>query len=176
MATNLEYIKSASGTDITQFNITDIFSSKYDVYHINIYEYINSDNSDFFTMRFLDSGGSLISDNEYAYANFNMRFYTSSSQNKSDSTTEINNIGYSQSNSISSTANTISIYNPFDSSSFTFVDWQGAINVHGFGGAGAKAIACHKNAEQITGVNFRAGASASPNSINSIKAYVYGYR
>ena len=38
MATNLEYIKSASGTDITQFNITDIFSSKYDVYHINIYQ------------------------------------------------------------------------------------------------------------------------------------------
>ena len=68
------------------------------------------------------------------------------------------------------------IYNPFDSSSFTFVEWQGAINVHGFGGAGAKAIACHKNAEQITGVNFRAGASASPNSIDSIKAYVYGYR
>ena len=169
MATNLQFIKSVSGSDVSIFNITNCFSSSYDVYQINIVENINDDLSDFFAMRFIDSGGNIISDTEYAYANLNMRSYTSFSQNKSASTSEINNIGYSQSNSISSTANNIIIYNPFDSSSFTFVNWSGAINVHGFGGAGAKAIGCHKNAEQITGVSFHAG-----NSINSIKVNVYG--
>ena len=107
MATNLQFIKSVSGSDVSIFNITNCFSSSYDVYQINIVEYINDDLSDFFAMRFIDSGGNIISDTEYAYANLNMRSYTSFSQNKSASTSEINNIGYSQSNSISSTANNI---------------------------------------------------------------------
>ena len=171
MATNLQFIQSASGTYVSIFSITNCFSSEYDIYQINIVEYINDDLSDFFAMRFIDSGGSVISDTEYAYANLNMRSYSSFSENKSGSTSEINNIGYSQSNSTSSTANNINIFNPFDSSSFTFVKWQGAINVHGFGGAGAKAIGCHKNAEQITGVSFHAG-----NSINSIKVNLYGIK
>ena len=171
MATNLQFIQSASGTDVSTLNVTNCFSATYDVYQINIVEYINDDLSDFFVMKFIDSGGSVISDSEYDTANLNMRSYTSFSENKYTNNSSIQNIGYSQSNSISSTANSINIFNPFDSSTFTYVNWQGAINVHGFGVAGAKAIAVHKSAEQITGVSFVAG-----NSINSIKVNVYGVK
>jgi hypothetical protein len=171
MATNLQFIKSASGSDVSTLNITNCFSASYDVYQINIVEYINSDLSDFFVMKFIDSGGSVISDSEYDSANLNMRMYTFFSQNRYTNNSSIQNIGYSQSNSTSSTANTINIFNPFDSSSFTFVKWQGVLNVHGFGGAGAKAIGVHKSAEQITGVSFEAG-----NSINSIKVNVFGVK
>lgn len=171
MATNLEFIQSATATDVSSFSITNCFSSKYDVYQINIIEYINSDLSDFFVMQFIDNGGSIITASEYDTANLNMRMYTFFSQNKYTNQSSIQNIGYSQSNSISSTSSTINIYNPFDSSKFTFANWQGTINVHGFGGAGMKAIAVHKSAEQITGVAFVAG-----NSINSMKVNVFGVK
>jgi len=171
MATELQFIKSVSGTDVSSIDITDIFSANYDVYQINIIEYINSDLSNFFYMRLLDSSGTVISATEYSWANLNMRGYSSFSENKSASDSAFNNIGYSQSNSISSTANNINIYNPYDSSSYTFANWQGALWVQGYGVSGAKAIGVHKSAEQITGVSFIAN-----NSINSIKANVYGVK
>lgn len=169
MATRLQFVKSASGTDVSTLSITDCFSSQYQNYELHIVEYINSDLSDFFAMRFIDSGGSIISDTEYAYANFNMRMYTSFSQNRSASTSEINNIGYSQSDGKNSTSNIMNIFNPFDGNSFTYAIWKGVIWVQGFGGGGMKAIGIHKSAEQLSGVSFHAG-----NSINSIKVNVYG--
>jgi hypothetical protein len=169
MATRLQFIKSASGSDVSTLSITDCFSSQYQNYELHIVEYINSDLSDFFAMRFIDSGGSIISDTEYAYANLNMRMYTSFSQNKSASTSEINNVGYSQSDSKNSTSNIMNIFNPFDNSAFTYVTWKGVIWVQGFGGGGMKAIGIHESAEQLSGVSFHAG-----NSINSIKVNVYG--
>ena len=171
MSTELQFIKSASGSDVSSLDITDIFSANYDVYQINITEYINSDLSDFLYMRLLDSTGTVISAVEYNWANLNMRSYTTFSENRSASDSAFNNIGYSQSNSFSSTANNIIIYNPYDSSSYTFANWQSALWVAGFGVSGAKAIGVHKSAEQITGVSLIAN-----NSINSIKASVYGVK
>ena len=171
MATNLQFIKSVSGTSVTNFDITDIFSSNYDVYQIQIIEYINDDLSDFFNMRFLDSGGTVISATEYSWANLNMRAYASFTENKSASDSAIQNIGYSQSDADSTVGNNIIIYNPFDSSSYTFCSWQTASFVAGFGGLGAKGIGVHKSAETISGVRFYFG-----NSANSIKANVYGVK
>ena len=168
---NLEFIKSETGTSVTNFDITDIFSDKYDVYQINITEYINDDLSNFFNMRFLDSGGTVISAVEYAWANLNMKAYAAFTQNKSASDSAIQNIGYSQSDADSTVGNNITIYNPFDSSSYTFCHFQTASFVAGFGGLGAKAIGVHKSAETISGVRFYFG-----NSANSIKASVYGVK
>ena len=171
MATELQFIKSVSGTDVSSIDITNIFSANYDVYQINITEYINSDLSDFFYMRLLDSTGTVISAVEYNWANLNMKNYASFTENKSAGDSAFNNIGYSQSSSVSTTANNINIYNPNDNSSYTFASWQSAIWVEGYGFSGAKAIGVHKSAEQITGVSFIAD-----NSINSIKANVYGVK
>ena len=36
MATNLEFIKSATGTSVTSLDVTDCFSADYDVYKVTL--------------------------------------------------------------------------------------------------------------------------------------------
>jgi hypothetical protein len=172
MATNLQFIKSASGTDVTALDITNCFSSSYDVYQLEITEYINSDLSNYFWGRYLDSSGTVIDQTEYDRAHANLRSYTSFGELRFENDSAFI-LGYGQSDTKSSTGNTTTIYNPFDSSSFTFATIQASTFVNGFGGAGLKGIAVHKNAEQLSGIRIFAQGS---DSMNSIKATMYGIK
>ena len=76
MAGSLEFIKSATGSNVASVSVTDCFSAKYDVYMVSItkWNYVNS--SVVAGMRFIDSGGSVISDSEYDHANLQHRIVT----------------------------------------------------------------------------------------------------
>ena len=101
-----------------------------------------------------------------------MRAYSSFAENKSTSDSAFQ-LGYGQSDTKDSTGSTTTIYNPFDSSSFTFATIQIASFVNGSGGAGLKGISVHKNAEQLSGIRIFAQGS---DSMNSIKATMYGVK
>ena len=65
MSSNLQFIKSASGFDVASISVADCFTSLYDVYMITIskWKYVGTNNAG--GMRFLDSSGNVITDNEY---------------------------------------------------------------------------------------------------------------
>ncbi len=155
MAGSLELIKSASGTSVSSLSVTDCFSDKFDVYMVSIskFDYISTSNAG--GMRFIDSGGSVISDSEYDHADLQMRSYASFQELRSTGGTSmlvgIDSAGGQLENTTGFTA---FIYNPFDSSSFTFTNFQNSDFTSGSGGIGYKGIGVHKSAEQITGVNF----------------------
>ena len=172
MATNLQFIKSATGTDVTALDITNCFSSAYDVYQLIVTEYINSDLSNYFWGRYLDSSGTVIDQTEYDYAYQNMRAYSSFAENKYENDSAFY-LGYGQSDSKDSTGSTNFIFNPFDSSTYTFATHQISTYVNGYGGAGLKGISVHKNAEQISGIRIFAQGS---DSMNSVKATMYGVK
>jgi hypothetical protein len=158
MATDLQFIKSVSGNSVSSLSVTDCFSADYDVYKIvgHTAEYLPTVATDAIDLRiqFIDSGGSVISDSEYDTGRLTMKTETGFDNDKQTSTTYM--YGLMLFGDYDNAGMVNYVYNPNDSSSYTFMHGQGA---GGYDTAsnrfrGAKQIGVHKSAEQITGIHF----------------------
>jgi len=171
MATNLQFIKSASGSGVSSLSVTDCFSAEYDVYQatIDIDNCTSGGNWSF--LRFIDSGGSVISASEYDYASLSLFSYASFGEEKGTSQTEISRIQFVK-NTGKGGNTLLNIFNPNDSSSYTFTQHQSSSSESSPNQMFAsKVIGVHKSAEQITG--FSIGLSLT---INNIEINVYGVK
>ena len=171
MASSLQFIKSASGTSVGSLSVTDCFSSQYDVYTVTVTTDKCASSGNWAFLRFIDSGGSVISDNEYQYASLSMFSYTGFGEEKDTSQSEISRIQFVKNTSFG--GNTLlNIFNPNDSSSFTFTQHQSSSSASSPAqNFGSKVIGVHKVAEQITGLNI----GLSETMLN-IKIAVYGVK
>ena len=170
MATNLEFIKSASGTSVSSLSVTDCFSDKYDVYKIVLTEFDVANSGVDGLLRFLDSGGSVISASEYDYAYLDMSAFTVFSEVRATGQTFLQSFTKDSRNDYETGGFILYVYNPYDSSSYTFTQHQDTYFNTGNGGQGQKGIGVHKSAEQITGINMLCSAG----NIDNIKLSVYG--
>tara|TARA_R100001163_G_C5042874_1_gene180690 strand:+ start:383 stop:895 length:513 start_codon:yes stop_codon:yes gene_type:complete len=152
MATSLQFIKSASGTDVASLSITG-FTSQYNVYAIHIPKLIQNGNNDI-RARFVDNSGSVISDSEYDFASMVMNSHSSFSEGQDTSATSIDSLGVNDQNETYGIGNTTYIFNPADSSSYTFLLSQNA-GMRDIGKLRSyKLIGVHKVEETITGFNI----------------------
>ena len=169
MATNLEFIKSVSST-ASSVSVTDCFSDKYDVYQLIIPNYENTTGTNNYRMRLLDSVGSPISSAEYDIATLILDSAVAFTETKNTGLTFIQYFPVTTTSDVG-VGTTIYVYNPNDSSSFTFLNWQGTAwagtKLYGY-----KGIAVHKSAEQITG--FEVFASAG--TMDNFQVSVYGVK
>ena len=168
MAGSLEFIKSASATSVSSIQITDCFSSDYDVYQVVISN-DNDGNNDLHIRVINDSGTVISSGSKYDYANLELKAGGSFGQNKNTGFNEFRGIGYQALFG----ANTVAtFYNPFNSSSFTFATSQTASYYSSGDYRGGKSIGVYKNADTITGLEI--------NEVNSdftyIRVSVYGVK
>jgi len=152
---NLEFINSTSvSAGVTTVNVDNVFSNNYDVYYCNIiglYHNLNVENG-VEGIRFIDSGGSVITQNEYDYAVFIMDASSAfSDTTRATGANYLNMVMFTDQLSDSGGANQgFYVFNPYDSSSFTFTKSQSAgKNTSGF--YGTKGIGVHKVAETIRG-------------------------
>ena len=173
MATSLQFIKSASASSVGTLDVTDIFSSAYDVYQITIAK-MEQTNNGWNEMRFLDSGGSVISDSEYDYAVLELKSNTSYSETRTTGANAIETIIYSGTGSAVAGGLSMYIYNPYDSSSYTFLTLQSNGYRSGTGQIGSKQISVHKSAERISGLHFISGGSGS--EFTTLDVSVYGVK
>jgi len=171
MATNLQFIKSASGTSVSSLSVTDCFSATYDVYEVTATFDKSTSASNWSSLRFIDSGGSVISASEYDYASLTLLSYASFPEEKGTSQTGISRVNFLHTSLVGGDTK-FTIYNPYDSSSYTFTNFQNVSSTSGnmFGG---KVIGVHKSAEQITGLNI-VGDSAY--TFDNITVNVYGVK
>jgi len=173
MATNLEFIKSASGTSVSFLDVTDCFSADYDVYYFSLTKVKRAGGIDaFVVIRYLDSGGTVIDQTEYDYAGLETRAYVGFGANGVTNASEIKEIAYGSSNATDIGGISLYVYNPYDSSSYTFLTSQSSSVRAGYGNWGSKVIAVHKSAEQLSGVRFIAEATTYDN----ITVNVYGVK
>ena len=172
MAGSLEFIKSASGTSVSSLDVTDCFSANYDVYYFALTKMKRASADNFILLRFLDSGGTVISASEYDYASLELRAYTSFNEARATNQTRIQNIVYGSSNTADIGGVSLYVYNPYDSSSYTFVQNQSSSFRASNGGFGLKTIGVHKSAEQISGVRFIAEGV----NLDTIDVSVYGVK
>ena len=172
MATNLEFIKSASGSSVSSLSVTDCFSDKYDVYEVYISKVFGKQASGnaVLYMRFLDSGGSVISAAEYDWAMLDLKAYAAFTENKATSDTQIERILIYEITGRGDGAKIV-IANPYDSASYTFTMWQSSFIIGGTNGFGAKGIGVHKSAEQLSGINFLPSTSTL-----DLEVSVYGVK
>jgi len=176
MATNLEFIKSAIGSDVNTLSITNCFSDKYDVYKIvgHTAEYRPTDTNVIdLRIQFIDSGGSVVSGSEYDTARLTMKAETSFDNDRQTGTTYM--YGTMLFGNYDNAGMVNYVFNPNDSSSYTFMQGQGAggYDTSNNRFRGAKQIGVHKSAEQITGIHFL----SSSGSLNfNVTISVYGVK
>ena len=166
---NLEFIKSASGTSVSSLSVTDCFSASYDVYYVSVTD-LNTSASNFQYARFIDSGG-VDSTTNYDTANLSLRNWTTYSEQRSVNQTSIQYISYRDASTTTGTGIGMYVFNPFDSSSYTFTKAQSSTQL-GAGTFGTKHISVHKVAEEITGINFFPASG----TYNNISINVYGVK
>jgi len=172
MATSLQFIKSAESSSlVADLSLTDIFTSEYEIYQINI-NYLDS-NSDggYGGIRFIDSGGNPITGSEYDSAGSHLKSYASFDNSwQSVNATSIVPVWVGLNDDNRGGGAVITVFNPNSSSSYTFVNIQSA-TFDNSGGNGTKSIGVHKVAEQITGIQF---LNLSNNA--SLKIISYGVK
>ena len=164
MVGSLEFIKSATSTSATSsLQVTDCFSDKYDVYKVILQ--VDSVTQEAATnIRLIDSGG-VDSTSNYDNATLYMRSTTSFTELKGTGETSWEYPMYNE-GSVGGFF-VMYVFNPFDSSSFTFAQSQTATHFLSSSTStliGRKSIFVHKVAEQITGIEATQGSSRLENA------------
>jgi len=167
MAGNLEFITSASGTSVAEVNVTNCFSADYDVYKIVINNFQTS-SADNLAIRMINSSGTIVTDSNYDKATQVLRSYNTF---QSDAFTNISNFFQMGDNNANTNGigETIYIFNPFSSSSYTFLNQQEA-SVISAGFKGYKGIGVLKQAVSMTGISFYTNGT----STMDFNASIYG--
>ena len=174
MATNLQFIKSETATSgTTTLNITDCFSSAYDVYKVTLNEFYAS-GIDYFYLRLIDSGGSVISASEYDLASLEMRSHSSFNErtgvNSSNMVPSTNYLGNSQAESYNAV---FYFYNPASSSSYSFLQGQSSQFEYGHN-YNNKYVGVLKQTASMTGMQWYVGALGA--TFGGGKVNVYGVK
>jgi len=173
MATKLEFINKTDVTDgVVTVNVDNVFTSQYKVYQIffdGIFHNLDVSNG-IEGIRFIDNSGSVISGSEYEYAVLNLTANTSFSETKSTSDTEIQLVMIADQLSDGQASGVLTVYNPNDSSSYTFTNFQG-MGVNSSQPRGQRAVGVHKNAETIRGFQLVETNSGRPFGGGSIITY-----
>ena len=176
MAGSLEFIKSASGSSVSSLSVTDCFSADYDVYYVSLAVTNQSLGTANIDARLLDSGGSEVSTSTYDFAGLDVNSYTSFVEVRLTSQTSYRNLTISDNDNPQEDGNAgFYVFNPYDSSSYTFVTNQSAMIIESAGTTnlfkGRKNIYVEKTAQSNTGLKF------IPNTGNcNIEVLVYGVK
>ena len=169
MATNLEFIKSASGTSVSSLSVTDCFSDKYDVYYVSMTK-LDKSTEEWTNIRVVNASG-VASGSNYDNARLQLSSYTTFGEHRVTGQTSWTNIAFQSTGTAEGVGFGMYIFNPSDSSSYTFMTHQASSYYSSQGMVGTKGIGVHKVAEAITGVNI-----LSSNNFDNITINVYGVK
>ena len=170
MPTNLEFIKSASTSSTSIFTVTDCFNANYDIYKIYISHFDQVTYNTYTNMRLVDSGGNVISDNEYGRGEQQLAAYSSFEERKNEPDDELfTRLNFNQGAALG-VGLVIMVYNPFSSSHFTRVTNHSVGFAETVSSIGFRGVGIHKVQESITGVSFHMDAG----NIDSAEIVVYG--
>jgi hypothetical protein len=173
MAGSLEFIKSASGTSVSSFTVNDCFSADYEVYKIVVDDInMNATAGIRGRIRFVDTSETVITSSNYDYAVQQLHSFQAFGENKATNTSVIDYFTIDIENTAEGNGGIIYIYNPYSSSTYTFLNFQTSFYNEGSGGQGQKGIGVLKTTDSIGGINF----TAHSGNIDSISLSVYGVK
>ena len=171
MATNLEFITSATGSSVNTLDIDDCFSADYDVYFCTMtkIQHITDLNSPVY-FRFKYSGG-VDSTANYDYARLGMKAYATFTETRGTNATSAL-VSYANQDLDASTGTRFYIYNPYDSSSYSFYSGIFSHYYQTNGLEGYRGIWTHTVAQQNTGFRLLMNGS----EVADLEINVYGVK
>tara|TARA_S200002703_G_C3786414_1_gene242500 strand:- start:789 stop:1310 length:522 start_codon:yes stop_codon:yes gene_type:complete len=164
-------IKSLSGTDVANLNLTDCFNDTYNLYEVltTVKKSSGSSASNFF-QRFIDSSGSVISASEYNKGYFRYDRYEAREYDTAQ--TSINVTSLQDADTVVSIRQSIS--NPYANDRYT-AGYSSRYTYHNISGADRGRVflglAGLKNVQRITGIQT---ASSTGNIDVNIAVYAFG--
>jgi|TARA_B100000029_G_scaffold214955_1_gene212817 hypothetical protein len=171
---NLRLINETLVTsDVSFVNITDLFSSDYDVYQITFSE-VDTDTTAYIYMRLINTAGSVITSSNYDYGYSLPDSTVGAATSNNTGQTSFLNINYFSNVLAESGVNTITLFNPYSTSSYTYMMNEGA----GFFSSrmnAIKYIGLFDTLDSIGGVQFSVAGNSSYN-ISKAKIRTYGLR
>ena len=159
MSGSLQLIRqdTINNTVTSAFNIgttsDKAFTTDFDVYLANLTMDGSTTNSETIQCRLIDASGNVISDSEYDNASFQMFGHASFGEERGINDSEIQDIWGTYDKLPEGLASSIYIYNPANSSAFTFLHGA-ATNAFNGNFKAHKSISVHKSAEEIIGIQF----------------------
>ena len=168
----LRLINETSGTSVSSISVTDVFSADFDIYQITIN---NSDITikDYSEVRFINSSGSVVAASNYDNATQELKTYSSFGETRVTNQTSLPYMWYSSNETASQGSFNMWVFNPFSSSSYTFILASNGTNfITGFGAMANKTIGVLKNTSSITGMQFFPNSG----SFDNILVRTYGLR
>jgi hypothetical protein len=154
-------------------NITDVFSSNFNVYKITLQDISTVGTTDVnINARFINSSGSVDTTGTYHYAVLQLKSGSSFTENRGQTYNRIDRITFSD-QSPEAQSCVMYVYNPFSSSTYTFISWQ-ETHSRGGGGGGFRGIGSLFEQESITGIQFYDYYANRPYNSGTIR--VYGLR
>ena len=173
MAGNLEFIKSETLTSsASELLVTDCFNQGYDVYKIVITKDERSATG-YGLMRFLNSGGSELTGLYYTGASLHIYSSSGSTEIRQPSRTYFQTfLNYQGTNSADGGGIEIMVFNPDDSSSYTFITSQASTHYTGVFLTMAKTIGVYKQTATVYGIKWYPQSG----TINGTNISVYGVK
>tara|TARA_R100001443_G_scaffold79303_1_gene86465 strand:+ start:461 stop:976 length:516 start_codon:yes stop_codon:yes gene_type:complete len=167
---SLRLLKETTGSSVSSIELTDIFSSDYDIYKINVLMDGSTTNKDI-RFRYLNSSGGVVLGSSYTTAAYFMGTYTSFLELRYAGQSSHLVTGY---NYDGGTGIDYTIFSPFDNSSYTFMISQsnGAYNSSGVKAVGIRAIAVHEAEQSNTGIQI----VPSTSTLENITVRAFGLR
>ena len=150
----LRLINETITTVSNTISITDVFSADFDIYKIT---YDNG--GQYGLLKFINSAGSIVS-SSYDTARHNLKLNTSYSETRVTGQT-VGIYAFSESSSADGGGNVLYVFNPFSSSSYTFVIAQTVDISTSTNHRIAKTIGVHKITASMSGFQLNALASVS---------------
>ena len=146
---NLRLINETSFSSTANVNVTDVFSADFDIYKITV-ETTSATNNYIPTLRFLNTSGSLVSASNYDEAHLELKKSVAFNDFYTTNTTRFRISGNAGNLSNEGSVSTIYVFNPYSSSSYTFLLEQSFVNITG-SNAGQKGIGVLKQTASMGG-------------------------
>jgi len=152
-------------------NITDVFSSDFDIYKITLQDISTVGTTDVdINARFINSSGSVDTTSTYYYGVLQLKSYGAFTENRSTTNKRIDRITFSD-QSPEAQGSVIYVFNPFNSSSYTFLNWQSSLSRDDGYGEAFKGIGCLLELSPITGIQFFDVNTDRPYNSGTIRVY-----
>ena len=168
---NLRLINETEITSsVSSVDVTDVFSADFDIYQITVSTWANTSTQNV-RFQFINSSGSVVTASNYDKATLELLSWTTFGEQRGTNQNNIGEIFYSSSSSDTGNA-TIFVFNPYSSSTYSFLLSQGAGVFTGLGNINEKTIGVLKQTASMTG--FRLFPQS--NSVSSGFIRTYGLR
>ncbi len=175
---NLRLINQTTTTVAQAINVTDVFSADYDIYKIVI-SGLNQDTnveSETNGLRFINSSGSVITASDYDYGILEMLSGTTTAPETKSTTASAIYLGqYSDQVGEGNSNVVIYVFNPFNSSSYTFTISQNAGYISAYNLVAGKGMGVLHQTNSITGFQIYESDTSKPFESGS-KIITYGLR